>query len=145
VEAFVSADLTPSAQAIGASIKSAAAVSGTIRAVDVQILAAAMAKPEGAPVTSGLEALLDAEELASPLSPELRHLYEVARKIVVGEVTPPPPPAGVTRESVVSAHGIDRAAALVRLDELRTKLAAQQYEDDQFDIEVTAISSDEAK
>jgi hypothetical protein len=156
VEAFVSADLTPSAQAIGASIKSAAAVSGTIRAVDVQILAAAMAKPEGAPVTTGLEALLDAEELASPLSPELRHLYEVARKIVVGEVTPPPPdgtktddPSGGgglgTRVAVASEHGIDRAAAMARLDELRDQLADRELKGDHFDIEVTAIISDDAK
>lgn len=163
--AFVDAELAPSPQAVGASIKSAAAVGGTIAAIDVQIIAAAMAKPDGATVTATLSGLLTAEELATPLAPALRDLYDRARSLVVGPGSGPgvapggqvlisEPDVGTgpalvtgpgTRVPVLSERGLARATAIERLEELRRKLATQELEGDEFDIEVTAIIDDEAE
>lgn len=163
VEAFVAADLAPSPQAIGASIKSAAAVAGTIRGLDVQIIAAAIAKANGAPIGTELERLLVAEELATPLAPALRGLYEQARTLALGAAVAPAqgtttiteaPDSGerapfgtgsVTRVPVVSERGLARAAVIERLDVLRRQLAARELAGEEFDIEIFVIIDDEAE
>ena len=137
LEAFVETDLLPSPEAVGASIKSADAVAGTIADVDTQILASAMTREEGASLVDALRALLEADELASPIVPKLRELYKRARDIVV--VTPPPvPPVPPTAgQTVVSERDLDRSAAQKKLKELRKQLESGQLEGDRFDIELT--------
>lgn len=140
LEAFVAVPLEPSPQAVGASIKSADAAGGTIRNIDLQILAAAMAKPEGAAITQQLTELLTAEELATPLAPALRGIYEQARDLVVVlDPTPPPPQPGTTRHPVASERGLEPAAAAKRLKKLSKQIEAGELNGDRFDIEITAI------
>jgi hypothetical protein len=89
VGALVDADLAPSPQAVGASVKAAGAVSGTVRGIDIDILTAALTRPEGIELAAELESLMAAEELAAKFSPALSDLYAKARTIVVGAGTPP--------------------------------------------------------
>ncbi len=63
VDAFLAADLIPSPEAIGASIKSADAVNGTIAGIDTELLAVAMARDEGGTIGDRLDELLDTDEL----------------------------------------------------------------------------------
>lgn len=134
VEAFVEAELVPSPQAVGASLKAADAVAGTIGAIDLQIVAAAIAKPEGAPVGDQMAELLEAEELALPVAARLRELYAAARDLVV--VQAPPVAKGV--KVLGSEQGLSRDAATKRLKELRKQLEAEELADATFSIDVRA-------
>lgn len=108
VEAFVDSSLEPSAEAIAASIKSAGAVTGTIRGIDFDILAAALTKPEGDRVRSDLAKLLDSEELAGAFAPQMDAIYKHARDLVVGGTSlPTGPPAG---DPVIPATSPDETA-----------------------------------
>jgi hypothetical protein len=161
VAALVGAQVHHSMEAVGSSIASAAAVVGTIAALDVQIMGAAAAHPDGGFVTSELSELLDAEELAQPLAQPLRDLYSRARTLVLGaQPTPPVPPvdtatgddattdvptdtgvttAGTTRVPVVSERGLEKKATIKRLKDLRKQIEEGEIEGDEFDLEITAI------
>ena len=160
VAAFVEASLLPSAQAVAASIKSSAAAAGTITAIDLEILANALNHAEGSVLAAELTALLEAEELAMPLAPALRSLYERARDLVLAPPPPPPgpgpqgpdspevppvttvppvPPPGTTRVSLVAEHNLERSAMIKRLKDLRKQLEVGELKGEEFDIEITAI------
>lgn len=147
VEAFVAADVTPSPQAVGASIKAAAAVHGTIEGIDLDILGAGIAKDADGAIAAELTSLLAAEELAQPLAAPLRALFATARDLVLGATPPeptPPPPASPRAKTLVAEHGLDRAAATARLDTLQAQLATDEYANATVDIEITVTLPDEA-
>ena len=158
---LVAADLHPSPEAVGASIKASAAVTGAIKAVDVEILAAAFAKPEGTALRNELGALMASDELATRFAPAIADLYAKARDLVIVVAPPaqpqapeptapcePPAPepakpaAGVA--VLLSEHGLDRAAALTVLDDLRDRIKADALDDARYDIDVTASGDDGA-
>lgn len=139
VEAFAAAPLDPSPQAVGASIKHAAAVAGTIAGIDQQIVAAAITRPAGATISDELAALLDAEELATPLPPKLRDLYARARDVVVPT---PPVKTGFKVESLAAETGLSRDDAAKRLEEVREQLQAEEMAGARFDIEVRVSFED---
>lgn len=156
IDAFLAAEMTPTAEAIGASIKSAATVGGTIANVDTQLLAVAMTREDGSGIRQRLSDLLSAEELATPLAPALRALTTEARTIVYTEAPPsavaPQTAAPVASDGgafagdpgarvseaaiVVVRHNLDRQEALKELDEVRAKLHAMELGAGPFDIEV---------
>ena len=156
IDAFLEAEMAPTPEAIGASIKSAAAVGGTIASVDTQLLAVAMTREDGSGIRQRLSDLLSAEELATPLAPALRALTTEARTIVYTEAPPstvaPPtaarvpsdggafagaPGARVSDAAVVAVrHNLNRQEALKELDELRARLEATELGEGPFDIEV---------
>ena len=153
LDALVDADLSPSPEAIGASIKSAGPAAGTIRVVDLQIIAAALARSEGAGLRDELVALLDADELARPMAPALRELYQQARDLVIVEQPTPPvpdpapvPPAPSSPtpspdSSTISDSGLDRPSAVKRLKELRKQIESGDVAGERFDITITAYDS----
>lgn len=161
LRALVAAELEPSPEAVGASIKASAAVTGAIRALDVDILAAAFGRPEGAPLRDELAALMATDELATRFAPAIAELYGRARDLVIvvapdppGRPGPTPPPPGpipppqpgdeTPRGAVVllAERGLDRSAALAALDALRERIRSEELASESFDIEVTATGDD---
>jgi len=151
VEAFLAADLRPSPEAIGASIKSAAAVNGTIASVDTELLAAAMAREEGAAISDRLSELLAADEFVIALAPELRDLVAQARKLVYTEappvIAPPVPgPAGGGSTTpvatggdgavIATSTGLSSEDAAKRLKDLRKQIETGEFGEGPFDIEI---------
>ncbi len=146
VEAFLAADLRPSPEAIGASIKSADAVRGTIVGVDTDLLAAAMTREDGASIGERLSSLLGNDELVEPLAPALRALAIEAKSVVYTEtppvVVPPPsdpPPVddgAAQRHSVSSATGLSKSEAVKWLKDIRKQIDAGEFGDGPFDIEI---------
>jgi len=156
IDAFVAADMAPSAPALGASIKAAAGIVGTIREVDREIIGAALTRDNGGEIEAGVRAMLEADELATPMAPGLRALYARARDLVVvappvppvpppvppqPPVEPPVPPSG-GRVVRVAEQGLSLAAGLEKLDALRSDLARDGRRDALIDIEITATFRD---
>jgi len=167
VEAFVAADLSPSPEAIGASIKSATAVSSTIAGIDVKLLATAMTRAEGAHLGERLGALLNTEEYVTQLAPALSELVKAAREIVFAEAAPTPPavpaaPAVSVAEvaevaavvdapavglrgggegggEVTSEAGLSATAAAKRLSELRDEIDAGTHGEGPFEIVIRSL------
>ncbi len=145
VEAFLAADLSPSPEAIGASIKSADAINGTIAGVDTKLLAVAMARDEGAAIGDRLGQLLDTEEYVEALAPQLRDLVAQARAIVFTEtppvIAPPGPTPGGGQAPVAEAateiaaeSGLSAADAAKRLKVLRDEIKDGKHGKGPFDI-----------
>lgn len=121
--------------------------------VDLQIIAAALARSEGAGLRDELVALLDADELARPMAPALRELYQQARDLVIVEQPTPPvpdpapvPPAPSSPtpspdSSTISDSGLDRPSAVKRLKELRKQIESGDVAGERFDITITAYDS----
>ena len=167
VDAFVAADLSPSPEAIGASIKSATAVSSTIAGIDVKLLATAMTRSEGAHLGERLGALLNTEEYVTQLAPALSELVKAAREIVFAEAAPTPPavpaaPAVSVAEvaemaavvdapavglrgggegggEVTSEAGLSATAAAKRLSELRDEIDAGTHGEGPFEIVIRSL------
>jgi len=139
VREFVTADLVPSAPAVGASLLASAAMTAAIGAVDLDIVAAAAVHPEGAPVVEGLVELMGTEELATKFAPRLSELYNQARNIVIPVPGPDPGPTPPEDEIVILQElGVDRATALTRLEEARERLRRDEVTGDEFDLRITA-------
>lgn len=151
VQAFLDADLSPSAEAIGASIKSASVVGAALAGVDVELLATAMAKEQDGSIARQLKELLSNDELVVALAPALRDVVVSARAIVYVKPEPPvvkppvvePPPVEPVPpvQPVVVANpqifsGLNRDDAQKQLSELRERLAAGELGEGPFDIEV---------
>jgi hypothetical protein len=161
VRAFTTADLTPSAPAVGASLKASKAVIAAVTSIDADILGAAAQRPEGTTVVAGLTDLMDSDELATKFAPRLAELYAAARSLVIPGPGPTPPspqliggdddrvavpivtpqPAG-TGKVILEASELDRESALKRLKELRDRLKQGEHEGSTFTIRVTAEHSD---
>jgi len=158
VRRFVAADLSPSASAVGASLKASEAVAGAIRAADLQIMSAAAAHPDGAELVAGLTSLMDDEELATKFAPALAGLYAAARDLVINvapgpsplptTVTPPPtvtpsptvpthPPTPAGTTVLADDRDLDRDDAVKRLKELRDRLKKEELAGTRFNIFVT--------
>lgn len=154
VNAFLTADLSPSPEAVGASIKSAAAINGTITGIDTELLAAAMARGEGSSIGDSLKELLNTDELGIALAPQLRDLAARAKSLVYTEVpgttvaVQPPTEPGATMpgltgvasravgvgEPVVTAAGLSRRDAAERLGALRKQVEEGDLGDGPFEI-----------
>lgn len=150
VEAFLAADLNPSPEAIGSSIKAADGINGTIAGVDTKLLAAAMARDEGSDLGARLSGLLGTEEYVTPLAPALRDLINEARAIVLSEgpaavapaaaptaavvPTAAPPATGVAATQVAAEAGLSAADAVRRLDVISDEIEDGKYGDGPFEI-----------
>jgi hypothetical protein len=143
VRTFLSAELLPSPEAIGASIKSAEAVTGTIAGIDTALLAAAMARDEGAEIGEQLRELLASDELVVAFAPQLRTLADKARSIVFVERPSPPAPMvpAPAPDALVSDTGLNRDAALERLEEIRTRIRDGELGDGPFAIEIRSVGT----
>lgn len=151
---FVAAELTPSAPAVGASLLASRAIIAAIDAIDLDIVAAAAARPDGAAVMEGLTELMGVEELATKFAPRLAELYNEARRIVIpvsttststGPGTGPGPgtietrrPLAVGDTVLLDEHGVNRDTALARLEEIRDRIRGDEVTGDEFDLRVTA-------
>jgi len=153
VNAFLAADLDPSPEAIGASIKSAAAINGTITGIDTELLAAAIARDEGIAIEDALDELLNADELSIALAPQLRDLAAKAKQLVYTEVpgatvavtptdTPPAGTTGLTSRSIdtggaaINVAGLSRSDAAEQLNALRKQVEDGELGDGPFDITI---------
>lgn len=112
VEALTAATLPGAELVVSKGMTSAPAIAAELDAAQPQILTAAFAKPEGAPLRTQLLAALTEDEFTVALAPVL-HQVSARALTLVTEPTQPPPPVGEKKWS-----GGDVAAARQKLDEL---------------------------
>jgi hypothetical protein len=137
VQAFVAADLSPSPEAIGSSIKSAAAITATIAGIDTKLLGVAMSRDGGEAISDRLAELLETQEYVEALAPQLRDLAEQARSILFTETsspTPDPATGGATEIAIES--GLSATDAAKRLKALRDEIKDGKHGTGPFDIVV---------
>lgn len=162
VNAFLDADISPSAEAIGASLKSAAAVTATIANVDTELLATAITNDTSGAISARLRKLLQADELAMALAPALNELVARARALVFAsrptptvlptnnETTaileadiPSTPTVDTSTTAFITDRGLTRTAAANRLHELRSQLDDGSFGDGPFDIIIRPTDENE--
>lgn len=148
VRRFLDAELSPSAPAVGASLKAARAVIAAIEATDLDIVAAAMHHANGSTIADELVQLMEADELATKFAPRLGELYRQARDLVIQAPVPPPVPPAVSEPVVtpsvapgatvlVEVSGLGRDDAIATLEEVRAQLQGDLLAADEFDVRVT--------
>lgn len=170
LQRFAAVELEPSAAAIGASIKSSAAISAQIDTLDMRILASAMNRGEGASIRQSLVDLVGADELATRFVDEMRRIDEAARSLVLDTPAASAPAAAAAAAAspvaaatadapspddvaidvpssagtVVAEHkGLDRSATQKALKDLRDRIKSGELSGSRFDIRVVALDGDD--
>jgi hypothetical protein len=135
MEVLAGADLAPSPDVVGRSLRTARSVAAALHTLPWDVVTAAMAlgdarAPRAQALASRLRQALESDQFALALEPRLVEVRQAAAELLAEvppspspEASPTPPEPGVERGEWRASN---RAEAERRLEELRARLAAQE-------------------